>query len=107
MNVEALEREDNSILRLYRHLIQLRQTRRTLVEGKLQGVAADGNVLRYERSAGKGRLLVVLNMSAEPAHIASGKGTILISTHLDREQESISNEVELRAAEGLVISLTA
>ena len=36
VNVEALERDDYSILRLYRNLIQLRQTHATLVSGTAQ-----------------------------------------------------------------------
>jgi alpha-glucosidase len=106
VNVEAMEQDDNSILRLYRNLIQLRQTHRTLVEGKLQGVGTDGNVLRYER-CGTERILVVLNMSTEPTHISVSAGTILASTNLDREGGNVSGEVELRAAEALVVSLTA
>jgi len=105
VNVEALERDDYSILRLYRNLIQLRQTHQTLVSGQLKDVTALNHVLRFERTGKDDRFLVVLNMAAEPAQIALAAGTVLSSTHLDREGKSVSGMVELRAAEGMVVGL--
>jgi len=161
VNVTALERDDNSILRLYRNLIQLRQTHPVLVNGKLEGAVAEQNVLRYERTSdlhptnkdpfagtpalhptnkdpfagapalhptnkdpfagtpalhptnkdpfagtpARERLLVLLNMAAEAAQISVKSGTVLISTHLDREGTKVDSQVKLRAGEGLVISL--
>jgi len=105
VNVAALERDDNSILRLYRNLIQLRQTHHVLVSGKLKGAAAEKNVLRYERTRDYERLLVLLNMSADAVQMPVKPGTVLISTHLDREGAKVGSQVELRAAEGLVIRL--
>jgi alpha-glucosidase len=105
VNVEALERDDYSILRLYRNLIQLRQTHATLVRGKLKDVTAAGPVLRFERRGKNDRFLVVLNMAAEPAQIEIAPGTVLSSTHLDREGRSVSGTVDLRAAEGLLVEL--
>ena len=106
VNVAQMEREDNSIMQLYRNLIQTRQTYRTLVSGKLAGVHAENHVLRYERSGHGQRLLVVLNMAPEPAQVAvSGSGTVLISTQLDREGSEVRGPIDLRAAEGLVVRM--
>jgi alpha-glucosidase len=106
VNVAQLERADDSILRLYRNLIQLRQTHRTLVSGKLAGVRAEDHVLRYERTGHGQRLLVLLNISQEPEQgQLTGAGTVLVSTHLDREGTKVAGAVELRAAEGLVVAL--
>ncbi len=106
VNVQEQEREDNSIFQLYRNLIQLRQTHPTLVSGKLAGVLAENHVLRYERTGHGRRLLVLLNMSAEPAHVAVAEGgTVLVSTQLDREGTKLSGQVELRPAEGLLLGL--
>jgi len=100
-----LERDDTSILRLYRNLIQTRQTHRALVSGKLEGVKAEKNVLRYERSGEEERFLVVLNMAAEPVQVTAEPGTVLVSTHMDREGAKVAGPVELRGAEGLVITM--
>ena len=105
VNAAELERDDYSILRLYLHLIQLRQIHRTLVSGGLEGVSADRNVLRYVRTSNGHRIAVALNMSPDPAQVAIGNGTVLASTHLDREGSTVSGQVDLRAAEGLVVRL--
>ena len=106
VNVAEMERDDNSILRLYRNLISLRQAHRTLVSGKLAGVVAEDHVLRYERTGHGERFMVLLNMGQEPAQAAvAERGTVLVSTQLDREGTRVSGETELRAAEGLVIAL--
>jgi hypothetical protein len=103
--LEALERDDYSILRLYRNLIQLRQTHSTLVSGKLKDVTAAGHVLRFERTGKDNRFLVVLNMATEPVQIELAAGTVLSSTHLDREGKSVGGMVDLRGAEGMVVGL--
>jgi hypothetical protein len=66
---------------------------------------ANKNVLQYERTGTEGRLLVVLNMVAEPTEIDVMAGMVLASTHLDREGAKVGGSMELRAAEGLVITV--
>jgi alpha-glucosidase len=105
VNVEALERDDYSILRLYRNLIQVRQTHATLVGGKLKDVTAANHVLRFERVGKDDRFLVVLNMATDPVQIEVATGTVLSSTHLDREGTSVSGMVDLRGAEGMLLEL--
>ena len=78
---------------------------RVLVSGKLEDVAAEKNVLRYERTSDRERILVVLNMASDAAQITVKAGTVLASTHMDREGTKIGGLVDLRAAEGLVIGL--
>jgi alpha-glucosidase len=105
VNVAARERDDNSILSLYRNLIQMRETHRALVSGKLECVMAEKNVLRYARTGDNESLLVMLNMAAEPVQIATERGTILVSTHMDRERAKVDGRVDLRGAEGLIIRI--
>jgi alpha-glucosidase len=105
VNVAELERDDNSILRLYRNLIRLRQTNQTLVGGKLESVNAEKNVLLYERTNRGRRLQVALNMAAEPAQISAERGTVRASTHMDREGEKVTGTIALRPAEGVIIDI--
>ena len=105
VNVAELERDDNSILRLYRNLIQLRKAHATLVSGKLVDVAAENRVLRFERRKGKESFLVALNMSTQATQIAVESGTVISSTHLDREGKQVSAQTDLRGSEGLLIRL--
>ncbi len=106
VNVEELERDDNSILRLYRNLIQLREAHATLVSGKLVNVAAENRVLRFERRKGKDRFLIALNMATPATRIVVESGTVIASTHLDREGTKVSAQTDLRGSEGLLIRLT-
>jgi hypothetical protein len=52
----------------------------------------------------------VLNFVGEPAKFHSTaipeKSTIVLSTHLDREKEFVTDTIELRANEGVIIELT-
>jgi hypothetical protein len=44
-------------------------------------------------------------MATEPAQIEVAAGTVLSSTHLDREGKRVSGVVDLRGAEGMVVEL--
>jgi alpha-glucosidase len=105
VNVAAMLGDNQSILTLYRRLIALRRSRAALLTGQMRGIIGEKGVLRYRRVQGKERLLVVLNMGHETAEVEVPPGTVLLSTWLDREAESVGGVVALRAAEGLVIEL--
>ena len=68
-------------------------------------MTAANHVLRFERTGKEDRFLVVLNMATEPAQIELAAGTVLSSTHLDREGKSVGGMVDLRGAEGMVVGL--
>jgi alpha-glucosidase len=107
VNVAAMERDRSSILQLYRDLIRLRSQCNTLVSGKLLSVRAEDKVLQYERAADSDRILVVLNMGSEPAHITLKSGTVIASTQLGRKGLAVSGQVELQGAEGFVVFLSS
>ena len=66
---------------------------------------AEKNVLFYERTSRTRRLQVALNMAADPAQISAERGTVLASTHMDREGEKVTGTIALRPAEGLIIDI--
>ena len=103
VNVAAQERDDDSILQLYRDLIDLRRTHPALVAGKLSDIGAEGTLLRFERSGGDARFRIVLNMGSDPVRTNIEGGVVVACSHLDREGQRVSGEYELRAAEGLVV----
>jgi alpha-glucosidase len=105
VNVRALEQDRSSILHLYRRLIDLRRSRPTLVGVRLQSVAVNSEVLSFQRVGEQDRLLVLLNMGHNPMQIEVERGTILVSTHLDREGQAVGERLDLRAAEGVVVDL--
>jgi alpha-glucosidase len=109
-NVANLTADTASILNLYRALIDLRKTTPQLVAGGHVGVVTTGDLLAYRRESGGQALLVVLNLGADPISIASDAiayaGEILLSTNLDRTGETVSEGLDLRGDEGLIIRLS-
>jgi alpha-glucosidase len=105
VNVQNLSRQPDSILKLYRALIQLRRTNEALISGAIQEVAADGPVLRYERIDEAQHFGVLLNLGQTPQTVDVIKGRLVISTFMDRENESVAGKVFLRGSEGIIVKL--
>jgi alpha-glucosidase len=108
-NVENQRADPASILNLYRGLLALRRAHPALVAGAYQPVAAQGDLLLYRREHDGDRLLVALNMGDEPTNVRPEKaplrGRILLSSHADRNGETVDGELDLRGNEGVVIGL--
>jgi len=109
-NVSNLGADAGSILNLYRKLIDLRRNTPQLVSGKYVPVVTSGDLLAYRREFADHALLVVLNLAGEPISIASDTiahaGEILLSTNLDRSGETVSDDLDLRGDEGVIIRLS-
>ena len=106
VNVEVLKQDPTSILHLYRRLIQFRRAHPALVSGTLKLVKADDHLLSFQRDGENERFLVLLNLGYESVQFSLENATIAISTHLDREEQSVHGSVGLRPAEGMVLQLT-
>jgi glycosidase len=65
-NVAAEERDPNSMLSLTRALLRLRRQEPALSVGDYRRVPCEGTLLAYERRAAGSRLIVALNLGAEP-----------------------------------------
>jgi alpha-glucosidase len=107
LNVETLKAHRQSILWLYKRLIELRASRPALSIGGFHMLAVDGDVLLYERRQDDEQLLVALNFSPEEKAIAipleHRPRSILLSTALDREGERQGTKLRLRPNEGVVL----
>jgi alpha-glucosidase len=104
-NVDALEQDRSSILHLYRRLIDLRRSRPAWGSGKLQFLTVESDVLSFQRIGEQESLLVLLNMGHELKRVELPCGVVLVSTYLDREGQAVNKALDIRAAEGVVISL--
>jgi alpha-glucosidase len=106
-NVANLEADAQSILELYKALIVLRKQSPALRSGDYVPVAADGDLLLYRRWRDGATMTVVLNLGAEPVSLESNArglgGEILLSTLMDRNGERITDTLDLRANEGVII----
>ncbi|MES2663278.1 MAG: alpha-amylase family glycosyl hydrolase [Pseudomonadota bacterium] len=112
INVEAQKVNTQSMLALYRHLIDLRQNEVALQVGKFELLKAEGDVLAYIRYSNdkKNTFLIVLNLGHQ-AHVFQSlpkdleNACIVLSTHLDRNKETVKDIIEVRADEGLIIKI--
>ena len=105
-NVANLSWQKDSILRLYQALIRLRRSNEALISGRLEGVVANGNILRYERRDDRQHFAILLNLGHEQEEISLERGRIIVSSYLDREDDLFERNVSLRSSEGLIVNLT-
>jgi alpha-glucosidase len=111
VNVQSEAKDTTSMLSLYRRLLQLRGSCPALSVGEYEPVAATGDLLAYLRRTPGERVLVALNLGAEPHSLSidslGSTGRILLSTYLDRSHELMAGSIGLRPDEGVIMSLSA
>ena len=110
-NVGTLASDETSILSLYRRLISVRRAHPALSIGSYKTLepAPSGDVLAYERQHEADRLVMVLNLGAEPQTAENPQFaglTVEVSTCPDREGQTVGPIVTLRPDEGLILSRT-
>lgn len=97
-NVARQAEDSGSMLSLHRTLLHLRRKHAALSLGDFRLIAAAGDVLAYERWHGDERIVVALNLGAQPQPFARPDGELLLST-LPGEHEP----GKLRSNEGVII----
>src|SRR5262245_34348416 len=109
VNVAAQSNDSASLLTLYRSLTSLRRAEAALAVGELASLPPEDNTLAYTRKAGSRRLLIVLNLAAAPSRFSLGGlgcgAEILLSTHLDRSADHVTDWLELRTDEGVICAV--
>jgi alpha-glucosidase len=105
INVKVLCDSGESILNLYRRLLELRRGNSALVKGRIDAVGVDGKILRYERRQGDERLVILLNLSHEKALVSHPPGRLLLSTYLDRVGEELGDSAWIREDEGIIVQI--
>jgi alpha-glucosidase len=106
----VLERDSpTSILTLYRRLIELRRAEPALSVGEFAPLPGDDDLMAYVRKTDERRLLIVLNLGPKPKSFTISdlqcRGSLLLSTYLDRSREVLADKLALRADEGAIIEL--
>jgi alpha-glucosidase len=109
INVQREWDEPDSMLTLYRQLIACRRVSPALLKGIYRPVDVEfTNVFAFLREAPEERVFVALNFSDQMVPLglpALGKGKIMLSTFLNREEEVNLASLELRPNEGLIVRL--
>ena len=108
-NVETQMANPDSLLTLYRRLLEIRHRKPALRVGGYRPWEAGRSVFAYLRDDGQSRLVIALNFAgeAQPAGTiaAAGSGNLVISTELDREGPVVLEQLELRPHEGVIVEL--
>jgi alpha-glucosidase len=109
INVAVQSNDPRSRLTLYRALLALRRENHALSLGDYRTLACTDSFLAYLRSTPQQRLLIVLNFTALPVQWQLPEicrhAIVLLSSALDRGNERIRGNLELRAHEGLVLEI--
>ena len=108
-NVESDLRDPSSIHNLYRRLITSRRRQAALSAGSYRRVFSQRDLLLYVRQFGRERILIALNLGCDAMATtlpgAAAFGRVLVSCFGDREGEDITERIDLRGNEGLVIEV--
>ena len=103
-NVAAQESDAESMLAHYRKLLALRRAHPALAMGDYQGIAAQGDVLAFERRHGSEHLLVALNLGERDSALPLPPGATVAQT-LHSTLPPRPFDGTLRANEGLILLL--
>jgi alpha-glucosidase len=110
-NVESLGRTGDSMYNLYRRLITLRRRYQALQISSYHPIASSGALLLYIREWEQERILVVLNLGNTPDKVTLApehvRGTILLSSGSNRDENEVNEHIRLAGNEGLVIMLSS
>ncbi len=98
-NVESQRSDPTSVLALTRALIALRRGADDLRTGSYRSLDTPDGVWAWRRGARHG---VVLNMTDEPAVVASPVATLCLSTVRQRDGERVTGALELAPWEGVI-----
>ena len=100
-NVETQLATPDSILQLYRRLLELRRSEPALHLGtyRARDDGPDG-VYLYERAHADRTAVIAINFSDAGTEVDIGDAHVVVSTHLDRDR--VSGSVALRPNEGIV-----
>jgi alpha-glucosidase len=105
--VEGQVKDPGSMLSLHRALLQLRREHLALSLGSYRGYPSDDECLMFVRQHQATRILVVLNFSGNARSVRLptefNRGTVLYSNQPGRPNERVTDVIEIRSAEGLLI----
>jgi alpha-glucosidase len=103
-NASSLRDDPASILHLYRRLLRLRRSSRPLRVGAMNVLEAPAGLVAWERSNDDERVLVVINMSDEPAAFDPGGAWVVeLDSSVDAAGEAQPYAATVAAQTGVVL----
>jgi len=106
-NVEIQRDDPESLLMLYRSLIELRRSEPALSVGRYIEFPAEGSVLAWLRGTEPDRFLIALNLGREPAVLALGdiRGVIELCTDICAVGTTVEDALPLSGDQGVVLRI--
>jgi len=105
VNVESELEDRQSILNMYRRLLELRRGSPALRIGSyISHPASTESVLAYGRESDDETATVVLNLSSEHQKVSVGSGDVVFSTHDPDVGEPSKNDLDLAPFEGVILT---
>jgi len=108
-NVDRQRADPDSMLALYRRLIQLRRRERALSVGSYKPAGLRGDIMAYVREADGRRFLVALNLGHAAGILETERlaccGRVVLGTHPGAEGRRIEGRIELDGDEGILVEL--
>jgi hypothetical protein len=95
------------MLTLTRALLELRGREPALATGEFKPLEVEGEALAYVRTLGSRRFAVILNLEPRPKVIRWRDdlgGRVALSTHPERADREVADQIELAADEAVVIA---
>lgn len=111
VNVATQQQDETSMLALYQQMLSLRRSLSALNQGLYYPINdTPEGILAYSRQYNDQRLLVVLNFTADAREVALkgyAQGHVILSTLLDRDEDTPLSPLKLRPYEGVIIEIPA
>ncbi len=109
VNVEAQKKERESMLQLYKKLIELRRSEKALSIGDYQPVHTQGDVLAFKRIHDEEQFLIALNLGNTTQRLNSDpeklSGKIVLSTDLKSNTQTFDGSIDLQPNQGIICKL--
>jgi alpha-glucosidase len=107
LNAQKQRADPQSVLTLYRELLQLRERNRALRYGVYRPEFQSDEAFAFAREHERDKILIALNFSNREVRVplANARSSVLLSTLLDRSHETANGRVTLRPEEGVVLSV--
>jgi glycosidase len=104
VNVVSQLDDPESILNLYRRLLEFRKNSVALRRGSfLAHPVSNEQVFAYRRESDEETITVILNFSAEMQSVPIRAGTVVVSTFDSARDDHFRKTVELAAGEGIIV----
>jgi alpha-glucosidase len=105
-SVAELQKDERSILHLYKALLALRRATPALHCGDYAPLRSRNDILCYQRFTDQEKFTIALNLTHDARRLEEiGEGDIVLSTWLDRRDVPLAPDLLLRPDEGIIVRM--